>query len=317
MPTIVQPETLQTLDLTLKAAFLQAYESKNNRPRWERYATRQDSSSRSNYYPAAIDAAKVREWIGERVVNGVHIIGAEVVNKKWELTYGIPREALDDDLKGITRQAVSQVRSGAAKFARQPDKLCVAVITGNTTCLDGLSLFSASHKVNPGDPASATFSNTDSGGLTPSNAADVRAEMMSMVDPAGDPINEGEEMVLLVPPALETPARRIAQADVVIDSGTATDNVQANVFKGLFTVVVEPRLGAAFSGGSDTAWYVVDTSDPEDRAVIFQVREEVELVSLWNLTDPNVFNLDTYIWGSRARHVAAAGNPKKIFRRTG
>lgn len=316
MPSIIRPETLETLDITLKSAFLQAYESKKYTPRWERYATRQTSDSRSNYYSAIIDAAKPREWIGERVVNGVHVIGAEVVNKKWELTYGIPREAIDDDLKGITRQAVSQIRSGGAKFAKQPDKLCVAVLTGNTTCLDGLALFHASHKVNPADPASSTFSNTDSGALTPAEAAEVRAAMMSMVDPAGDPINEGEDQVLLVPPALETIARRTAQADIIIDSGTATDNVQANVFKGAFTVVVEPRLGAA-AGGSDTAWYMVDASDPEDRAVIFQVREEVELVSLWNLTDPNVFNLDEYVWGLRARHVAAAGNPKKIFRRTG
>ena len=64
-------------------------------------------------------------------------------------------------------------------------------------------------------------------------------------------------------------------------------------------------------------WYDVDNTDPEDRALIYQVREEVEIVTRFNPSDPGVFDLDVYTWGARARRTAAAGNPRRIFRRTG
>jgi phage major head subunit gpT-like protein len=103
----------------------------------------------------------------------------------------------------------------------------------------------------------------------------------------------------------------------VIDSATATDNAQFNVYKGAYTVVVVPHLAASFTSGSDSYWYLADVSDPEDRGLIFQEREAVEMVSLFSPTDANVFERNEYVWGTRARYTAAAGNPKRIFRRTG
>lgn len=318
MASLVKHTDLVAMDRTIRGAFLDAYNSSAYGPRWPLYATLQQSTSKKNTYPMVIDAAAIREWSeGERVVNGLVIEGASVTNQLWELTYGIRRIDIDDDLSGAVAMAVSRLKSGAMKYARHPDKLCSSVITGNSTCLDGLSLFSASHKVNPSDPASATYSNTTTGALTATNAAACRAAMLELQTADGEPANDGETMVLMVPPALELTARKIAQADMVIESGTATDNAQQNVYKGVYTVVVNPRFAASFSGGSDAYWYMADASDPEDRGVIFQQREQVEIVSQFNPSDPQAFTLDRYVWGTRARHTAAAGNPKKIFRRTG
>ena len=308
---------LAALDRTLKSAFIGAYEGKGYTPRWPMIAARHTSSSRENIYPSIIDAASIREWAeGERVVNGLVIEGASVTNQKWELTYGIRREDLDDDLTGTVAQAVSRVRSGGGKYQRHPDKLVFNVIKNNSTSLDGLALFHATHKVNPKDPGSATFANTTSGALTPTNVASARAAMMELVGPDGDPLNENPNLIL-VPPALETTARKIAQADEVIYSATATDTREMNVYKGNYTVVVAPHLAASFTSGSDSYWYLLDTNDSEDRGLIFQEREAVELVTLFDLADANVFQRDEYVWGTRARYTAAAGNPKKIFRRTG
>jgi phage major head subunit gpT-like protein len=317
MPALLKPEVLSNLDVTIKGAFLDAYSNGNYQPKWSLVATRQTSGSRKNVYPQAIDAATIREWSeGERVINGIVIRGAEVTNQTWELTYSIKREDLDDDMSGTVAQAVSRVRSGAAKYLRHPDKLVFNVLKANGTSLDGLALFSASHLENPSDPGSSTFSNTSSGALTPANVAAARAKMLELKGPDGDPLNE-EPNTIIVPPALETTARRIAQADMVIDSATATDNAEFNVYKGAYTVLVVPHLAASFTNGSDSYWYLADTSDPEDRGLIFQEREAVELVSLFSPTDPNVFERNEYVWGTRARYTAAAGNPKRIFRRTG
>ncbi|MEZ4395071.1 MAG: Mu-like prophage major head subunit gpT family protein [Polyangiales bacterium] len=313
---LVKNSDLQVIDRTLKAGFLDAYNGKNYEPRWPMIAARHTSTSRENIYPSVIDAAQVREWSeGERVKNGLVLESARVTNQKWELTYALKREDIDDDASGVVAMALSRIRSGTMKFKRHMDKLVFNVVKNNGTCLDGLALFHASHPVNPRDSAAGTFSNTDSGALTANNYDAARVAMMELKGPDGDPINENPN-VLLVSPAKESTARKILEADEIIYSATASDTREFNVFRGRGIVVVVPHLGTAH-GGNDAYWHVVDATDTEDRALIAQIREEVEFVSLTNLTDPNVFNLDEYVWGMRARHTAAGGNPKKIFRRTG
>ena len=103
----------------------------------------------------------IREWVeGERVKNGIVLEGARVTNQKWELTYALKREDIDDDASGVVAQALSRIRSGTLKFKRHMDKLVFNVLKNNSDCLDGLALFHATHKVNPADPGSATFANT-------------------------------------------------------------------------------------------------------------------------------------------------------------
>lgn len=310
MTTLIKPSGLSALDVTVRTAFMAAYGSPDYAPRYPQLATVQPSTSAKNQYPQAIDAAAVKEWTDTRTVHGLVLVGAEVTNQKWELTYGIKREALDDDLSGAVAMLLSRVRSGAGKFARHKDKLVFNVLKNNSTCLDGLALFHDSHKVNPADAGAGTFDNNiGSTALTANNAAAGRAQMMELKGPDGDPINENPR-VLIVPPALELTGRKIAEADEIVFSGNANET---NVYKGQYTVVVVPQLGAAFSG-SDTTWFLADATDAEDRGLIVQERDPVEIVALFSPTDPQVFARDEYQWGARARYTAAAGNPKKIFR---
>lgn len=314
---IVRHADLVALDRVLRGAFMGAYESPNYKPKWPLWAGFQNSTSKKNTYPMVLDPASIREWTeGERSYNGIVIEGANVTNQLWELSYEIPRVEYEDDATGVTRQAVSQVKSGAAKYLRHPDKLCTNVLVNNSTCFDGLALFHASHKVNPADAASATVSNTDSGALTANNAATARKVLVEMPTSEGDAANDAEKIALIVPPALELTARKIAQADIVIHTATATDTAESNVYRGMYDVIVLPRLGAAFSG-SDSYWYMADVTDPEDRAVIFQERQKVEMVSMFSPSDPAAFELDRFRWGTRARYTAAAANWHKIVRRTG
>lgn len=313
---LVKHADLRAMDRTLKAGFLDAYNGKNYEPHWPLIAARHTSSSRENVYPSMIDAAAIREWVeGERVKNGIVLEGARVTNQKWELTYALKREDIDDDASGVVAQALSRIRSGTLKFKRHMDKLVFNVLKNNSDCLDGLALFHATHLVNPADPGSATFANTTSGALTPDNFDLARVAMGELAGPDGDPINENPN-ILLVAPAREKIARKILEADEVIYSATATDTREHNVFKGRGMVVVSPYLSTAF-GGNDAYWYLLDGTDLEDRGVIAQIREDVEFTSITNLDAPNVFELDEFVWGMRARHTAAGGNPKKIFRRTG
>lgn len=312
MAILIKPDSLRALDVTVRTAFMEAYGSKAYTPRYTSVASVQQSASAKNIYPSMIDAAAVREWVGERVPNALVLEGATVTNQKWELTYSVQRDALDDDQSGAIGALMSRVRSGGGKFLRHKDRLVFNVLKDNGICLDGGVLFSGSHPVNPKDAGAGTFDNDiGSTALTAVNAAAVRAQMMELKGPDGEPINENPRLIK-VPPALELTARKIAEADEIVFSGNANET---NVFKGQYDVIVIPQLGAAF-GGSDTTWFMADVTDPEDRGLILQEREAVEITSLFNLTDPQVFARDEYQWGARARYTAAAGNPKKIFRCT-
>lgn len=310
MPSLIKPDSLQALDVTVRTAFMEAYGSTAYTPRYPGIATVQPSTSKKNVYPSVVDAASVREWIGERVINGLVLVGAEVTNQKWELTYGIKRDDLDDDATGTVAQLLSRVRSGGGKFLRHKDRLLFNVLKNNGDCLDGLALFHGTHPINPKDASAGTFDNdVGSTALTANNAAAARGTMMEMKGPDGDPINENPS-VIVVPSALELTARKIAEADEIVFAGNANET---NVYKGRYMVMVVPHLGAAF-GGSDSVWYLADVTDTEDRGLIVQERQAVEITSLFSPTDPQVFARDEYQWGARARYTAAAGNPKKIFR---
>lgn len=314
MASLVKDSDLVTLDKTVRAAFLGAYESRRTTTLYMQIASVQPSSTAKNVYPIAIDASQIREWVGERVDNGLVLEGPTVSNQLWELTHSIRGIDVEDDTSGVVQALISRVRSAGARYARHRDKLVCNVIKNNGTCFDGLALFHASHLSDPSNAGSTTFGNTASGALTATAAASCLATMMEIPSPdPTEPANEGVDVALTVPPALELTARKVAEADEIVFSGNANET---NVYKGRYKVIVEPRLAAAF-GGSDSYWYMSDNSDMEDRGLLVQVRQEPEMVALFAPTDANVFLRDKFQWGSRARHTAAAANPKKIFRRTG
>lgn len=323
---IVKSADLAALDVTLRTAFMDSYNNPAYAPRYPKIASTQPSASKANLYPLMLDAAGVREWNeGERKVNGIVLDGYRVVNGRFELTYSVQRTDLDDDMTQTVAMAISRLRSAGTKYVKHTDYLLFNVLKlGSTTalCLDGLPLFSASHKINPADAGSSTFANTASGQLTANNLAAAKAKMLELTTPDGYPANT-DVTTLIVPPALEQTARKITQADVIVYNGlgaasgdTTSPAQEGNIYKGTMEVIVAPQLSAA-QGGSDSTWYLCDSSDPDDRAAVYQVREAVEIVTRFNPSDPGVFDLDAYTWGTRARFAVAGGNPKKIFQRTG
>lgn len=296
---------LAALNRTVSLVFKSAYEaSEGYQPWYKKLCVTVPSSSSANVYPFAIDSGAVREWeSGERFVNSIGLGSMSVTNKRYELTYGINRDQLADDQTGVL---MMKVRGGAGKFRMHPDRLMAAIFSANPACLDGLALFHASHKVNP--LGSATYTNLNAGRpLTPANAALTRAEMAARLAADGDPLAPSPRL-LIVPPTLERDALQIAVATTLPNDGATAS--QDNVLKGMFDVLVIPQLEAI----STTQWYLADVSDPNDRPLIFQEREPLEFVQLFNASDPQVFMRNEYLWGASARYAAAAGNPAKITR---
>jgi hypothetical protein len=121
------------------------------------------------------------------------------------------------------------------------------------TAGDAVALFSASHPLKSGGTASNyTTADLDEDALEAALVA-----MRATVD------NKGELMLvqpdtLVVPPALEKEARILLESQL----RTGTGNNDINPYKGRLSLVVWDFLGAA-AGGSDTAWFVIDSKQNE------------------------------------------------------
>lgn len=110
----------------------------------------------------------MREWLGDRVVNGVQTHGYSIKNKSFESTVGVPREAIEDDNVGIYTPMMTELGRGAGAH---PDELVFgALAAGNSTkCYDGQYFFDTDHPVIKPDGTTESQSNWEdnSGSGTP------------------------------------------------------------------------------------------------------------------------------------------------------
>jgi phage major head subunit gpT-like protein len=110
----------------------------------------------------------MREWLGDRVVHGIKSHGYSIKNKPFELTVGVPREAIEDDQHGIYAPMMQEM--GLA-VGSHPDQLTFGLLAaGHTTlCYDGQFFFDTDHPVLDAGGSIVSQSNVDenSGNGTP------------------------------------------------------------------------------------------------------------------------------------------------------
>lgn len=306
MATRLTTDRLLALETSIKAMFWAAYDKAAPTQVHMQLCEAVPSESRSNVYPFVVDSGAVREFVGERKINTLEMGSFELTNLDYELTYGIRRSDLEDDLTGTF---LRKVRQGAEKFAKHPDRLLARLISANPTCMDGAPLFSATHQRNPANPDGSTYTNIYAGKpLTVENAAAVRAKVRSLLGPDGEPLAP-EPRTLLVPPSLEQQAREVATARYAPSAaGTA---IRENVMAGSYDVIVMPHLEAIDA----TGWYLCDLTGSE-KPFVFQKRRDLEFVSLFDPKDPEVFKRNELVWGGYVRYVMGAGVPFSIAKCT-
>ena len=287
--------TLQGLRTTFSKLYQSAYDVA---PTWfDKVSTQYASSSRFNTYGWMNNLPKMREWMGERVIHNISENAYLLVNKKFELTYGVPRDAIEDDAStlGIYNEQFADLGRNAKKHP--DDLLATALAQGqNNECFDRQPFFSTTHPVNPADPAGplGTYSNYSSSGmaLTAANYEAVRAIMMGYKTSGGIPLGLRPN-ILLVPPNLEIAAKRIVVSTMVATAaGTAPED---NMLAGSAEIVVAEELAAY-----PTTWYLLCTNRGV-KPFVYQLRKPAEFTMLVNLTDPNVFENDEFRFGAYIR----------------
>src|SRR3990167_5120804 len=267
---------------------------------WDQIASLTKSTGSEERHAWLSKLPELREWVGERVYENIATRIEALVNKKYERSFKVPREAFEDDKLGVYNPAVMALAEQAKKW---PDKIVIQAMIDNGLCYDGQNYFDTDHPIDLNDTSKGTQDNSLTGrALTAANYDYARQKMMEF---------EGEDEVslevvpnlLVVPPALAGTAKRIVEAEFLRNGDETV--ADTNIYKGTATVLVVPRL-ASSGVGADATWYLMDTSRIV-KPLIFQERVGPEFQSFTNPSDPNVFHLDEYLFGVRARGVAGYG----------
>ena len=281
---IITPTTIRNLQTGFKAAFQAGYDS--SPAFWNMLATEIPSSDRSETYGWMAKLPKMREWLGERVVQTLALHSYTLVNKTFESTVGVTREEIEDDRLGVFSPIMRDLGGQAAK---QPDFLLADLIQAGNTSLgfDGQFFFDTDHPTSYYGQVAGVQSNHFTGtALSHANYGVVRAAMMGFKGDDGKPLGVMPN-ILLVPPQLEKTGLEILQAQMISNN--------TNVYQGSAMLKVVPELAS-----EGDAWYLLDTSRAI-RPFIFQNRRGAAFTALDQPTDANVFNNNTYIYGADMR----------------
>jgi phage major head subunit gpT-like protein len=119
------------------------------------------SSSSSNTYGWIDKFPKLREWVGDRIINSMKEKGYAIANKKYEATLGVDRADIEDDNLGIYR---TLSRAHADEVVSFFNRMTAALLSGGfaSLCFDGQNFFDTDHPVYPnadGSGAAASVSN--------------------------------------------------------------------------------------------------------------------------------------------------------------
>lgn len=281
-------------------------------PWWTQLAMEVASDTELETYGWMDRIAKMRQWVGPRLVNNVATRSRSLTNLDWELTESIPRNKFLDDKLGMYAPIAKNMGWQAAKL---PDQQLALKLQENPVCFDGLSFFNDAHLSNIDDAASATYDNDLALALTPANFGTARAAMQAFKGRDGQPAGSVASL-LVVPPSLQDMAFTITQAENIasfIPGNTTAGNAgtTTNIYRNSVKVVVVAELE-----NQPTVWYLLD-NDGIIKPFVVQMRQAPNFVYLNNPTDPNVFWRKEFIFGVDARMAFDVTLPFKALRSTG
>jgi phage major head subunit gpT-like protein len=299
---LITPENLQKIFTGLNTRFQAGF--KASTPWWNQLAMQIDSTTAIETYAWLAALPKMREWLGERVVNLLTGREAQVKNRKFEHTVGIPREKIEDDQIGFYGNWAEGMGQQAAKL---PDDLLLEILAAakTTTTWDGQYFFDTDHPVNVDKPALGTQSNLHTAKpLNPDNWAAIRALGAQLKGEDGRPLGVMYNAIMCGAD-LEKSAKEIVEAETVVQTIVQGGNnrggaPKTNVMRGTGKVIVVPELSEA------GVWFPLDLSRPV-KPFVWQKRTEPEFTRRFSLTDENVFTKDEFEVGARARGAGAYG----------
>lgn len=293
---IVNQATLQNIYRGFKTIFSMALGAVQ--PVYQKITTTVPSSTREEEYKWLGKVPRMREWLGDRVVQNLSAYGYTIKNKDWEATVAVDRNDIEDDTIGIYNPLVQALGQSAALH---PDEIIFDLLAAGfvNKCYDGQPYFAPEHV----DGDQAAQNNVSNKTLTPDSYGAARTAMMSLVDDRGNPLKITPNL-LVVPPGQEQMGRKILLAET--DAYGAT-----NPWKGTAELLVAPELAA-----NNQAWFLLDVSKPI-KPLIYQARRAPQFVAKDQPENDAVFMKKEFMYGVDCRDNVGYGLWQMAYGSTG
>ncbi|SIQ78059.1 Mu-like prophage major head subunit gpT [Rhizobium sp. RU35A] len=161
---LINRANIETAFTGFKASFNRGFEGA--KPSYSRVAMTIPSTSSSENYGWLGQIPKMREWLGDRIVNNLSAHSHTITNRKFENTITVKREEFEDDQYGIFSPLFEEMGKGAKEL---PDELVYALLTlgFSSKCYDGQYFFDTDHPVKNANGELVSASNSDGGSGSP------------------------------------------------------------------------------------------------------------------------------------------------------
>lgn len=161
---LITPSNLKTLFTGFKTSFVGGLGQAGSQ--YLQLTTPVPSTTGTEEYAWLGQMPGMREWIGERVINGLESHGYSLKNKSFESTIAVPKTAIEDDTFGTYTPLMSELGRAAGAH---PDELTFGLLKDGVTvkCYDGKPFFATNHPVKNAVGKSESVSNADLDGNGP------------------------------------------------------------------------------------------------------------------------------------------------------
>jgi len=145
---IIKDSTLTSVRTMVRGEYAARMAELEAKADYKALATIITSGSSGNTYGWLGKFPKMREWIGDRVINSIKEQAYALPNKKFEATLGVDRADIEDDNLGIYRPLA---RAQADEVVSFFNRNVAALLSGGfaALCYDGQNFFDTDHPVYP------------------------------------------------------------------------------------------------------------------------------------------------------------------------
>lgn len=135
-------------------------------PTYKKISTVCPSGTAREIYAWLGNTFKIREWIGDRHLQGLATHNYSIENKNFESTTEVSRNHIEDDQHGTYAMQFQLLGDDVAAF---PDTLVYPLLNSGFSglCYDGQTFFNANHPVSDGSGGTNYVSNLQAGSGTP------------------------------------------------------------------------------------------------------------------------------------------------------
>ncbi len=267
----------------MRTNFMKAYETAVKEH--EKVATTISSTKASETYPWLGGVPKMKEWKDERIPQGLLEHNFTIVNRDWESSIAVDRNAIEDEQYGQIDVRIKELATEAVRFF---DEMAFTLMGQGTStsgtagsiyggvdirCYDSKAFFATNHS----EGESGTQSNRGSTALGVAGLTAAITAMRKFKNDKGKPAGRRPNL-LVVPPELEWTAKELLNSSFYPEEGSSNAKLATNVLKGSLDLLVNDYL-------TDTNdWFVFDTRGVV-KPLILQMRQAPKFSSLTEGTE--------------------------------